>query len=87
MHFYLHSKYKRTYIYVIHIYKYHIEEELGKNAIWINMYSSPIVNVYTVDSHYREFQGTLRDIRTSKYQNCRSEENNKSKNHTYQMNM
>ena len=39
---------------------------------------------YTVNSHYLKFQGlseTLRDIRTSTYLSCGSEENNKSNNH------
>ena len=39
----------------------------------------------TVDTRY--LSETLRDIRTSKYQSCRSEENNKSNNHINQMNM
>ena len=34
-----------------------------------------------VISNSKELCETLQDIRTSKYQSCKSEENNKSKNH------
>ena len=41
--------------------------------------------LYTVDSRYilnsKGLSETLRDIRTSIYKSCRSEENNKSNNH------
>ena len=39
-----------------------------------------------VISNSRGLSETLRDIRTSKYQSCRSEENNNSNKHIKQMN-
>ena len=46
-----------------------------------------IIQSTLVISNSKGLSETLPDSHTSKYQNCGSEENNKSNNHIYQMNM